>query len=87
MGTSKPILNWSNILKRANTLGMLIFVGLLVIAGIIFALLDLIGWQNTSVQALVALLVSPIIMAVLVGVGWLVLRSLTQDSTGDTNHE
>ncbi len=90
MGSSKQqSLNWANTLKRANTLGIILFVGLLVMAGLLFLLLGVLGWQGTSVRALVALLLSPIVVGILFAIGWMVVRANKQPASTDsqTHHE
>lgn len=94
MGSPQRSINWADIIKRANTLGMILFIGLLAIAGLLFLLLDVIGWEGTAIRALVAMLLSPLIVGILFSIGWLALRASQQaapdsDETndGETNDE
>lgn len=70
----KRPLSTMDILKRANTLGIGLFAGLLVCAGLLFVFLGVVGYDDTGIRALISLLLSPMIIAVIFGVGWMIVK-------------
>lgn len=64
-----------NMLKRANSLAMMLLVVLALTAAALFVILDALGWSSTGVQAMIALLVAPLLLSIVAGGGWLVWRA------------
>lgn len=78
------------ILKQANKLVLWLLGALIGIAVVVFFLFDAIGWGGTGVRAMVAMLVSPLIVIVLAGGAWLYWRAgepTTSFVTSDVEEE
>lgn len=85
MESPQRSLNWRNILKRANSLGIVLFGVLLAGAGVLFLLLGLLGWDNIGIRAMVSMLLSPLVVGIVFGFSWLAMRAASQTTPDNGN--
>lgn len=89
-----PALFSEGMLQRAMLMGLVLFAVMIVTAGLVYGLLSVIGWAGTGTRGLISLLVAPLLVTVIGGMGWLVWRSGVEEAETETpavstteNHE
>lgn len=69
-----PQLITTDVITKANLLGMGLLALFTVGAGLIYLLLGLTGWEG-GVRILVALLISPVVVSLILGSWWILRRA------------
>lgn len=75
MGNSSSPINMLSVLKRANVVGIVLFFSFLAVAGLLYLVMGLIGWDNAGLRALAAMFLSPLLLGGLMLGAWLLWRS------------
>ena len=86
MSESPSSVNIFSILKKANMIGLGLFIAFLLVAAVLYFLMGLIGWDSSGLRAMAALFISPLLLGGLGGMAWLVWRS-GQETQGTASND